>query len=60
MPRYNKEVREIAEKNRDSMIKMPMFELWKRKHLKVLDRQDEYRKAYDLVHKGEQDEQEDI
>lgn len=57
MPRVSRTVRDIAEKNRGTMEKTTLFELWVVRFLKNRDRLEEYRKAYDLVNGGGDDSQ---
>ena len=56
MPRVSREVKALAEAHEKTMKKTPLFELWAHRHLRNKDRVDEYRKAYELVHKGEEEE----
>lgn len=56
MPRVSKEVREIAEKNERTMKKAPIFEYWVHVFLKDRSRLELYRKAYELVNKPEEAE----
>jgi hypothetical protein len=57
MPRVSKEISEIAEKNSATMVKCPNFTVWAHRHLANRERLDEYRKAFELVHKGAEDDE---
>lgn len=52
MPRYSKDVKELGEKNRHSMMKHDTFHEWQKTHLKMKGRMGEYEKAYNYVKKG--------
>lgn len=57
MPRPKNAVKDLAETHRYSMQKCPVFELWVRRHLRSKDRIEDYKKAYELVHKPEDNDE---
>lgn len=60
MPRYSKEIKELGERNRLTMLKHDTFHEWQKAHLMMKGRIDDYEKAYNYINRGAGDEQEVI
>lgn len=59
MARPSKEIKELAETHEKTMKSCPIFGLWVHRFLTHKERIDLYQKAYDLVYKGEEKDDEE-
>jgi hypothetical protein len=56
--RVSRATKELAEKNRETMLKAVIFDLWVHRHLRNHERIRDYEKAYNFIHSEEEKEAE--